>query len=130
MATQNEKPNLAVKPQMAPQKGDDNKPNPQNNVMLHVGMTINGFEILKLIGQGKFSYVFKARRTQDKMIIALKLIKIFDMENEKQRDACLKEVQLHQVSIFCTFCLPNPSIDTKHIVFRQSEHREVLELVH
>ena len=63
--------------------------------MLHVGMTINGFEILKLIGQGKFSYVFKARRTQDKMIIALKLIKIFDMENEKQRDACLKEVQLH-----------------------------------
>ena len=67
--------------------------------MLHVGMVINGFEILKLIGQGKFSYVFKARRVQDKKIIALKLIKIFDMENEKQRDSCLKEVQLHQVSI-------------------------------
>jgi len=60
--------------------------------MLHVGMVINGFEILKLIGQGKFSYVFKARRVQDKKIIALKLIKIFDMENEKQRDSCLKEV--------------------------------------
>ena len=60
--------------------------------MLHVGMVINGFEILKLIGQGKFSYVFKARRVQDKTIIALKLIKIFDMENEKQRDSCLKEV--------------------------------------
>ena len=51
--------------------------------MLHVGMVINGFEILKLIGQGKFSYVFKARRVADKFIIALKLIKIFDMENEK-----------------------------------------------
>ena len=36
---------------MAPQgKDDPNKPNPQNNVMLHVGMTINGFEIQKLIG--------------------------------------------------------------------------------
>jgi len=68
--------------------------------MLHVGMVINGFEILKLIGQGKFSYVFKARRVEDKKIIALKLIKIFDMENQKQRDSCLKEVQLHQVSIF------------------------------
>jgi len=66
--------------------------------MLHVGMVINGFEILKLIGQGKFSYVFKARRVADKKIIALKLIKIFDMENQKQRDSCLKEVQLHQVS--------------------------------
>lgn len=43
--------------------------------------------------------MFKARRVDDKRIIALKLIKIFDMENEKQRDACLKEVQLHQVSI-------------------------------
>lgn len=67
--------------------------------MLHVGMVINGFEILKLIGQGKFSYVFKAKRVEDKKIIALKLIKIFDMENQQQRDSCLKEVQLHQVSI-------------------------------
>lgn len=29
-------------------------------------------------------------------MVALKLIKIFDMENESQRDNCLKEVQLHQ----------------------------------
>jgi len=54
--------NLAVKPQMAPNPKDPNAPNAQNNVMLHVGMVVNGFEILKLIGQGKFSYVFKARR--------------------------------------------------------------------
>lgn len=39
------------KPQMAP-TGKDGKeqPNAQNNVMLHVGMVINGFEIQKLIG--------------------------------------------------------------------------------
>ena len=34
-------------------------------------------------------------RAEDKKLVALKLIKIFDMENEKQRDSCLKEVQLH-----------------------------------
>lgn len=49
------------------------------------------------LGQGKFSYVFKARNVQTKKIVAMKLIKIFDMDNEKQRDSCLKEVQLHQV---------------------------------
>ena len=70
----------------------DSMPNTQNNVMHHVGMVINGFEIIKLIGQGKFSYVFKAKQVADGKIIALKLIKIFDMENEKQRDSCLKEV--------------------------------------
>lgn len=40
-----------TKPKMAPQKQDDNKPNAQNNVMLHVGMTVNGYEIQKLIGK-------------------------------------------------------------------------------
>ena len=74
-----EEPNS--KPQIAPSK--DDKPNAQNNVLLHVGMVINGFEIMKLIGQGKFSYVFKAMRQVDKKLVALKLIKIFDMENEK-----------------------------------------------
>lgn len=73
--------------------------------MLHVGMVVNGFEIQKLIGQGKFSYVFKSKRVSDKRMVALKLIKIFDMENEKQRDSCLKEVQLHQVSCITNLIL-------------------------
>jgi serine/threonine protein kinase len=51
--------------------------------MAHVGMVVNGFEIQKMIGQGKFSYVFKSKRLSDKKIVALKLIKIFDMDNEK-----------------------------------------------
>lgn len=42
--------------------------------------------------------MFKAKNVKDKSIVAMKLIKIFDMDNEKQRDSCLKEVQLHQVS--------------------------------
>jgi len=61
-----------------------------------VGKVVNGFEIQKLIGQGKFSFVYRAMRTVDKSMVALKLIKIFDMDNDKLRDNCLKEVQLHQ----------------------------------
>jgi len=61
-----------------------------------VGKVVNGFEIQKLIGQGKFSFVYRAMRTTDKSMVALKLIKIFDMDNDKLRDNCLKEVQLHQ----------------------------------
>ena len=34
-----------TKPKLAPQKTDDNKPNASNNVMLHVGMVVNGYEI-------------------------------------------------------------------------------------
>jgi serine/threonine protein kinase len=66
-----------------------------NRVQSFVGNVVNGFEIIKLSGQGKFSYVFKAKNVESGNLVALKLIKIFDMENEKQRDNCLKEVQLH-----------------------------------
>lgn len=56
-----------------------------------VGKEVNGFEIMKLIGklllkqfqqhlnylgQGKFSYVFKAKRATDGLCVALKLIKV------------------------------------------------------
>jgi len=41
-----------------------------------VGKEVNGFEIVKLIGQGKFSYVFKAQRKTDGLCVALKLIKV------------------------------------------------------
>jgi hypothetical protein len=34
-----------------------------NKVTNFVGRTVNGFEIQKLIGQGKFSFVFRAKRT-------------------------------------------------------------------
>lgn len=59
-----------------------------------VGRLVNGYQIEKPIGQGKFSIVFKAVNQTDKVAVALKLIKIFDMKDPKQRDKCLKEVQL------------------------------------
>jgi serine/threonine protein kinase len=99
-----------------------------------VGQVVNGFEIQKLIGQGKFSFVFRAKRISDGVLVALKLIKvsasrvtwwqIFDMENEKQRDNCLKEVQLHQVTTADSlFAEP-------FLVARPPKHRQVPQLVH
>ena len=45
------------------------------------------------------------------------------MDNQKQRDNCLKEVQLHQVII------SNPTTEP-FLVIRPPKHRQVLELVH
>lgn len=56
-----------------------------NKVTNFVGKIVNGFEIQKLIGkftrltpsgQGKFSYVFRAKRVDDNVLVALKLIKV------------------------------------------------------
>ena len=71
------------------------------SVCLNILVSRKGLEMnnqLILIGMGKFSVVFKAERTSDKLLVALKLIKIFDMSDVKQRDKCLKEVKLLQVS--------------------------------
>ncbi len=46
--------------------------NPQDMV----GKDINGYHIVKPIGQGKFSIVFKAERALDGQIVALKQIKV------------------------------------------------------
>ena len=61
--------------------------------MLHVGMVVNGFEIQKLIGQGKFSFVFRAKRIQDNVLVALKLIKV-SLPQQKQFSSLTKRVDL------------------------------------
>ncbi|CAI2384901.1 unnamed protein product [Moneuplotes crassus] len=57
---------------------------------------IRGYKIMKPIGQGKFSIVYKAENTETGECVALKCIKIFDMTDVKQREKCLKEVKLLQ----------------------------------
>ena len=52
--------------------------------------------MLKPIGQGKFSIVFKAEKMDTGDLVALKCIKIFDMTDVKQRKKWLKEVKLLQ----------------------------------
>ena len=66
-----------------------------------VGKVVKGYKIVKPIGilvnfkgAGKFSVVFKGERESDQLVVALKLIKIFDMKEPQQREKCLKEVQL------------------------------------
>jgi len=59
------------------------------------GKTIQGYFVQKPIGQGKFATVYKAE-TEDKRIVALKKIRIFEMNDPRLRDKCLKEVRLMQ----------------------------------
>jgi len=58
-----------------------------------VGRVVNGFEIQKLIGQGKFSFVFRAKRIQDNVLVALKLIKV-SLPQQKQFSSLTKRVDL------------------------------------
>eukprot|EP00347_Sterkiella_histriomuscorum_P020114 403339050 len=55
---------------------------------------VRDYRILKPIGEGKFSVVFKAQKVSDGSPVALKILKIFDMNDQKQREKCMKEVKL------------------------------------
>jgi len=48
-----------------PEKKSEKDGGSSNKVTNFVGKTVNGFEIQKLIGQGKFSFVFRAKRQTD-----------------------------------------------------------------
>ena len=54
---------------------------------------MNGFEILKKIGNGSFSVVYKVRRKLDNNIYALKKVKLFKLK-EKEKQAALNEVRI------------------------------------
>ena len=54
---------------------------------------MNGFEILKKIGNGSFSSVYKVRRKQDNNIYALKKVKLLKLK-EKEKQAALNEVRI------------------------------------
>ena len=47
------------------------------------GRVYRDYKILQPIGQGKFSFVFKAENVLTGQIIALKLLKIFDINDVK-----------------------------------------------
>ena len=57
---------------------------------------LDDYEILRRIGSGKFSVVYKARRKADGHILALKKVQVFDIKDTKAREKCLKEVKLLQ----------------------------------
>jgi serine/threonine protein kinase len=41
-----------------------------------VGKIVQGYKILKPLGQGKFSTVYQAQRQSDQKLVALKIVKV------------------------------------------------------
>eukprot|EP00127_Corallochytrium_limacisporum_P004631 Clim_evm6s171 gene=Clim_evmTU6s171 len=52
------------------------------------------FKLLKMIGQGQFSTVWKARCIIDQQIVALKKVQVFELMDAKARNDCIKEIDL------------------------------------
>ena len=59
-----------------------------------IGKTIEGFKIIKFLGSGKFSVVYQAERQIDSKLVALKIIKIYDIKDKNLVEKCLQEVNL------------------------------------
>lgn len=59
-----------------------------------VGKIIEGYKILKFLGKGKFSVVYQAERQTDFKLVALKIIKIYDIKDKNTVEKCLQEVNL------------------------------------
>ena len=51
----------------------------------------------KQIGKGQFSVVHRATCRENRSIVALKKVQIFEMVDAKSRLDCMKEIQLLQV---------------------------------
>ena len=59
-----------------------------------IGKIIEGFRIIKFLGSGKFSVVYQAERQSDSKLVALKIIKIYDIKDKTLVEKCLQEVNL------------------------------------
>ncbi|KAG9410642.1 Serine/threonine-protein kinase Nek7 [Aphanomyces cochlioides] len=60
------------------------------------GGSLDDYEIVKPIGKGKFSVVYRAKRRRDDVLVALKKVNIFNLMDAKAREKTLKEVRLVQ----------------------------------
>ena len=55
--------------------------------------TINDFQIIKKLGDGAYSSVYKVKRLDDNSIYALKQVKIMSL-SDKEKDNALNEVRI------------------------------------
>ncbi|RHY10152.1 hypothetical protein DYB28_004489 [Aphanomyces astaci] len=60
------------------------------------GGSLGDYDIVKPIGKGKFSVVYRAKRRRDDVVVALKKVNIFNLMDVKAREKTLKEVRLVQ----------------------------------
>nr|CCA18595.1 NimArelated protein kinase 6 putative [Albugo laibachii Nc14]CCA20552.1 NimArelated protein kinase 6 putative [Albugo laibachii Nc14] len=68
----------------------------QQRLLFEHGGQLSDYRLIRRIGKGKFSIVYKAERIADARTIALKKIAIFDVMNAVAREKTLKEVRLVQ----------------------------------
>ena len=61
-----------------------------------IGKIIEGYRIIKTLGQGQYSFVYHAERISDHINCALKIVKVFDTMSESDKAKCLGEVKLLQ----------------------------------
>ena len=47
------------------------------------GSIVQGYKIIKFLGKGKFSDVYQAERQIDQKLVALKIIKIYDIMDKE-----------------------------------------------
>eukprot|EP00945_MAST-04E_sp_MAST-4E-sp1_P007585 g7585.t1 len=60
------------------------------------GNSISDYNVIKAIGKGKFSVVYRAIHKESERVVALKRIAIVDITDDRQRLKTLKEVRLLQ----------------------------------
>lgn len=68
----------------------------QQRLLFEHGGRLSDYRLIRRIGKGKFSVVYKAEHIADARMIALKKIAIFDVMNAVAREKTLKEVRLVQ----------------------------------
>ena len=56
-----------------------------------IGKIVEGFKIIKFLGKGKFSVVYQAERQADSKLVALKIIKIYDIKDKNLVEKCLQK---------------------------------------
>ena len=59
------------------------------------------YELLSRIGEGTYATVYKAKRLSDSLVVAVKLINVYKMENKKIQNA------LNEIRIICAIDHPN-----------------------
>jgi serine/threonine protein kinase len=69
------------------------KLNAEQLELFQYGGSLDDYEILRPIGKGKFSIVYRAQRKRDGLLVALKKISIDVMDN-RSREKTLKEVRV------------------------------------
>jgi len=76
--------------------GSDNMSTNHSNDQIEISGQLKNFKILKQIGNGQFSTVYKAAYTPTGQCVALKCIRILELDDMKTRLDCINEISLLQ----------------------------------